>query len=499
MVRFVGGILLLCLLLCGTVLAEPLLATGYDTETVLRSWETNAFFPRMAELTGVEVTGHAVTEEKDYQALLAKTMAGEPQADILFKASLTRQQEISLIDSGAVLDLAPLIEKDMPNLSALLAEHPEWREQIALEDGRIASLPLINLHERQVCAWLNAAWLESLGVAFPESLDELTEAFRAIAEKDPNGNGKKDEHALDLVGVYELRWLLPYFGIVADDYHVCRNGDGELVFAPDQAGYRRFAETVKNWYDLGLMRPDAFTATHTALSITTASNQNSDKKQTNTSGMLLTVTPYTAVDADEVSHYRALLLPDENGKVRWRDLLGELWTGTFAVTASCKDPDAALRWVDALYTEKGAALAYVGIEGEEYVYNAEGYWEYKLQESSEIEAVRANKIIYTGTTVPGLFPDRIIEAVNSEEDRHVFAESERVHACSERVLRNYFLPASITTEVSEICTRLGALVDTGLARFITGEVPLDDEHWNAWLDSLHEAGSARLVELLHDR
>ena len=499
MERFVGVILLLCLLVCGNALAEPLLATGYDTETVLRSWETNAFFARMAELTGVEVTGHAITEEKEYQAMLTKMMGGEQQADILFKASLTRQQEKSLIDSGAVLDLAPLIEKNMPNLSALLSEHPEWREQMALEDGRIASLPLINLHERQVCAWLNEAWLQNLGIAFPTNLNELTEALSAIAGKDPNGNGKKDEHALDMVGVYELRWLLPYFGIVADDYHVCRTGDGKLAFAPDQDSYRRFAETMKNWYDAGIMRPDAFTATHAALQMTTASSQNSDKKQTNTSGMLLTVTPYTVVDADEVVHYRAVLLPDENGKMRWRDFLGELWTGTFAVTSRCKDPDAALRWADALYSRKGAELAYVGIEGEEYAFNADGYWEYKLQESSEIESIRANKIIYTGTTVPGLFPYQIIEAVDSEADRHVFAESEKVHACSERVLRNYFLPESISAEVTEISTRLGALVDVGLARFITGEIPLDNENWNAWLNALHEAGSARLVELLSDR
>ena len=499
MKRLVGVVLLLCFLTCGSVLAEPLLATGYDSETVMRVWETNAFFSRMAELTGVEVTGHAVTEEKEYQALLSKMMSGEQQADILFKAALTREQEKSLIDSGAVMDLAPLIENNMPNLSSLLSAHPEWREQITLEDGRIAALPLINLHERQVCVWLNAAWLDSLGINFPESLEELTEALKAIDEKDPNGNGKKDECALDLVGVYELRWLLPYFGIVADDYHLCRTEDGNLAFAPDLAGYRRFAETMKDWYDLGLMRPDTFTATHAALQMTAASNQNSDKKRVNTSGMLLTVTPYTGVDAEEVANYRALLLPDENGKLRWRDFLGEIWTGTFAVTSRCKDPAAALRWVDALYTEEGAALAYVGVEGEEYLFNAEGYWEYKLQENSEIEAIRANKIIYTGTVVPGLFPNRIIELVNSAEDRHVFAESEKVHACSERVLRNYFLPESISAEATEISTRLGSLVDIGLARFITGEVPLDDENWNVWLNSLHDAGSARLIELLKDR
>ncbi len=44
----------------------------------------------------------------------------------------------------------------MPNLSALLAARPDWRAAITLDDGRIASLPLLNTTERQVCVWINA-------------------------------------------------------------------------------------------------------------------------------------------------------------------------------------------------------------------------------------------------------------------------------------------------------------------------------------------------------
>ena len=85
---------------------------------------------------------------------------GDVQTDVLFKANLSRAQEIALLDSGAIIDLAPMIETYMPNLSALLERHPEWREVITLEDGRIASLPLLNEHERQVMLWINRAWLD---------------------------------------------------------------------------------------------------------------------------------------------------------------------------------------------------------------------------------------------------------------------------------------------------------------------------------------------------
>lgn len=481
------------LLLPVLALADALIAAGYDTESVGRVWETNAFFERMQALTGIEVTGHAISDEKEYAAFLESLKGGESQADLLFKANLSREQERELLNAGAILDLEPLIEANMPNLTKLLSEHPDWKRQIALEDSRIATLPFINLHERQVGLWLNAAWLEALGVPFPETLEGLHEALVAIAERDPNGNGKKDERAAGFIGVYEMRWLLPLFGIVADDYNVCRTQNGELAFAPEQEGYRDFVRTLRDWYSEGLIHKDAFTDTHTAKALI-ASSENTDNKE-NTSGMLVSITPYTNVEAKEITKYRVVLLPGPDGKTCWRDFLGELWTGTFALTSGCKNPEAALAWVDALYAEEGALLAYIGLEGEDYTWNAEGYWAYHATEQSEMEDIRANRIIYTGTSVPGLYPDKI-ELVDSEEDRWVFAESEKVRKVSERVLPTYFIPADMAEEVGKLSLTLGEMVDVGIARFITGEIPLDDAHWASWLSELNAAGSGRLVELL---
>ena len=87
----------------------------------------------MEALTGVHMDAHGITDEKEYAALLSKMAQGSISTDVLFKASLTRAQEQSLLDCGALIDLAPLIEENMPNLSALLAAHPDWKQAIALE------------------------------------------------------------------------------------------------------------------------------------------------------------------------------------------------------------------------------------------------------------------------------------------------------------------------------------------------------------------------------
>ena len=178
-------------LLAGAASAATL--TGLETETVERSWESSLFFPRMEALTGVSMEAHAVSDETQYAAMLDAMAQGDIPADVLFKANLTRAQEQALLNGGALIDLAPLIEANMPNLSALLAAHPDWKAAICLEDGRIASLPLLNTTERQVCVWINAKWLSALNLSAPTSVEELTDVLLAFKTGDPNGKDRNGE------------------------------------------------------------------------------------------------------------------------------------------------------------------------------------------------------------------------------------------------------------------------------------------------------------------
>lgn len=480
----------MCLMSAG---ALALTVTGLETDAIDRQWETNAFFARMETLTGVRTQAHGVNDEEEYAGLISRMEKGDIQSDVLFKANLTREQEYALLDSGAIADLAPYIDTHMPNLSALLAANPQWKEIIALDDGRIASLPLLNTQERQACMWINRKWLGQLGLEMPRTMDELTAALEKIRDGDLNGNGKKDERALDLLGVYEMRWLLPYFGVVADDYHMARDEQGRIVFAPQLPAYRAFIEQVKAWYESGVLRSDAFTSVHS----TTALSDSED--ETLLSGMLFSMTPYTHVSIQAVPDYVPLLLADPQGNIRWRDLLGEVWTGCFAVTRACEDIGAALRWADALYAQEGALLAYAGVENEDYTVASDGTWSFVLDGRRDINAIRSEVVIYTGAAAPGLYPADFISRVNSSVDRHVFEASESVRAVSEQVIPAYALSRKDQAQADRLAAVLGGLVDRGIARFVTGEVPLDDAHYQQWLDELEHAGSKELAALYREK
>ena len=480
------------LIICFAALqAQAFSLTGLETETVNREWETNRFFARMTKLTGIETKAAAVYEQKEYDKLLSDMQKGEIKTDVLFKANLTREQEIALLDSGALVDLAPMIGENMPNLSALLEKNPQWLETIALEDGRIASLPQINEAERLICVWINKAWLDALKLEMPKTTQELTDALVAFKTQDPNGNRKDDEVAADLLGIYEMRWLLPYFSVISDDYYIARGGEGEYVFAPELPGYRDFVALLKEWNDLDLFGDGAFTSAHNA------ANLDSDDDQTVKSGLLVTVAPYTHIPAERTMDYVPLLMAGPDGSVRWRDTFGAVWPGCFAVTSACEDPAQALRWVDALYGETGSMIAYAGEEGDEYSFGENGRWTFTVDMMRTIDDIRAESIIYTGVTTPGVTPNEFLNQVDSDIDRHIISCMGQVRTVSEQVALGYLLDEKDRVRANEIMKTLGRLVDEGIGRFATGETEMTDENWNAWLDAMRKAGGTELTELFN--
>ena len=487
----VAALLAALMLVWAAATASALTVTGYDGDSSARTWETSKFFARMEEMTGVAVEPHAVAEKKDYDKLIAGMVSGDIPADVLFKAELTRSKERELVDAGAIIDLAPMIEENMPNLMALLNAHPEWKDVMTLPDGRIASLPLLNDQERQVMVWINRVWLDRLDIAVPQNVEELTAALLAFRDRDPNQNYKPDEVAADMMGVWEMRWLLPYFGIVADDYNIARV-DGKAVFAPELPQYRAFIGLLRDWSAQGILTRDAFLGVHSA-----SMYEEKDEKAVAASGVMVTVSPYTHVPVSYMTEYEALLMPGPDGEVVWRDMLGSVWTGAFAVTSACADPAAALAWVDALYSEEGAKLAYAGAEGEDYSFNSDGNWEFKVDTFRTVDEIRAEALMYTGATMPGVVPNGFMSKVDSAPDQHVMEQNARVSAVAQQVTYAYALEDQAQERANALAAELGRLVDEGIARFATGETELSDENYAAWLKELRDAGSAELVEIFN--
>ena len=155
-----------------------------------------------------------------------------------------------------------------------------------------------------------------------------------------------------------------------------------------------------------------------------------------------------------------------------------------------------MKVLELLATDKDLnLLTQYGIEGEDYAFDADGLWSFKVDESRTINDIRANVLMYTGASMPGLYPSAFIAKVNSPIDEHVLAQNERVRAVSEQVIPAHALGLSEQARANELTSVLGGMVDRGIARFATGEVELNDETYASWLAELKAAGSDELIAL----
>ena len=449
-------------------------------------WSENAFFDAVQDATGVALSIEECHDEQDWTAQKQAWLRGEGE----------------LLDAGVLVDLAPYLEEYAPNLWKIFQARPEWLADVALPDGRIASLPALSGAERECVLWVNTAFLDALGLSTPNNIDEFTDMLRAMKNGDPNGNGKKDETPLNLCGPWEAKFLLHAFGIVADDYNLYMDENGKACFAPQQEEYRAFVEWLKMALDEGLISSDAFrttqTARETASQLTNSSSSSSSSSKTpQTVGALISIAPYMQVRSTDTTNYTAITPLEANGRRAFRELIPAVSRGTFAVTSACTDIAEALKFVDYLYTEEGGRLINAGREGVDYSLQPDGSWKWNVDSDyTALSELLARSVIGGDGVTPGLEPAAF------ERNSEIAADNYSRRQID--AIRQYLVaPMPLTraqsaadeTRIAELQAALGTCVDTAIANFAIGITPLDDENWEAFQQQFRDEGVEEFLAL----
>ena len=351
MKRFIGLILVLILAMgcCGISHAEgqkapDYILEGFDGESSTRNWETNLFFERMEEKTGISFQFREYTSYSSWQERKRAIGNGEDLPDVLFKAELNAGEIRDMYEAGILTDLRPYLEEYAPDLWKLLQENPEYMAAITMQDGAIPALPAFSPLQNNDVMWINTNWLKRVKMELPTTAEELTEVLRAFRNGDPNGNGKKDEIPLTFIGMWELRFLGHAFGMTDNDYYISAK-DGKVVSSLTSDSNRAFLSWLHELWDEQLLDHNGFTMADSLRQIT-------DEKTVIPYGLILSYSPLTVVPSASMSSYSLLLPLEYEGKQVYRDLTGDVIRGTFAVTSRCAQPEKLVSWVNYLYTEE---------------------------------------------------------------------------------------------------------------------------------------------------
>ena len=483
---------IVCLLACLLLLPAFALAqdsfvmAGFDGEDSTHNWETNGFFTRMEARTGVTFTYEQYDSQEAWQAAKDAMFASGELPDVLFKASLSTQELIRYTDSGQIIDLAPLLETYAPNLWRLLEENPDWRAAITLPNGKIGALPAIQVPATQNALWINQTWLDRLGLEPPTDMDSLRDVLTALRDRDPNQNGRADEIPLTFLGPWELKFFSHAYGVVANDYNVYLDTDGQVRYWPDDDRFFEMAACLRDLYADGLLDENGFYTADNLRRIT-------DDEATLTYGAFFAPTPVNLVTY-EMSKQYVVVEPFvyEGGQI-YRDFISPVTRGTFAITSACDSPETLLSWVDVLYTEEGAIEAMVGYEGQDYVFDAQGYWNWKGGLENMSTAVLSDLSLYDTGDMPWLFPYGFYSQYAEENVRRINTELDKLTAFVVRPFPEYTLTAQQSDDVRQLQNVLGTYVDESLARVVMGQEDLTPEGIEAFRQGLRDLGMEEMI------
>lgn len=271
--------------------------------------------------------------------------------DVIYSGGISASDAAKYGKEGVLLPLNDLIEEHTVNLKRLLVERPDIKKLITSPDGNIYGLPSIDESlSTQVAGVLgmNMTWLERLNLEVPTDIDSFTAVLRAFKEQDANGNGDpSDEIPFSLRSTdsnNRTTWIGSFFGmfgVVDDETHVMVK-DGKVLFTPELEGFKKALNYFNMLYKEGLMDPESFTQDDSTFYAKARSQEGIGASYV-----------FSTFDLDEnnntFNNYDLIdPLKGEDGTalVNLAAYISGVAYNRYMITADCKDPVAAIKWID---------------------------------------------------------------------------------------------------------------------------------------------------------
>lgn len=454
-------------------------------------WEEVLIFREYEKMTNIHMDFQEVPDGDGFEENKQLLFASNELPDVFMRCMFTPEQIANYgVTSKQLIPLEDLIAEYAPNLTMILEENPSIRQAMTASDGHIYTIYPIDMSATgipQFKQWINKKWLDKLGLEIPKTLEEFKEVLIAFRDGDPNGNGQKDEIPLGIRDADAVYALGGSFGLqrqLRDTYNIDENGTVRNWLTDD--AFKDYLVYLNDLYKENLLWQDYY------------KGDNRPAWRSNLSGELYGAMymPYSDVfincELDYIG-YEPLIGP--YGDQIWADVQnGITERGSFAISNTCKDPAAAIRWVDYFYGGEGEIMAAFGIEGVSYELDANGVPQIK----DEIKNDPAGFMTAMGKI--NLVPGAHFPCYRSDKTDHVVA-SERTKEVS-KVLMD-FIPENIYPKPAvsqEDADRVTAIEQDlinyrkeAVAKFILGEWGFDK--WEEYCRTLEQIGIRELEQI----
>lgn len=259
---------------------QSALSPGYDDNEVLND---------LMDKAGIKIKWNTMSDSLSEQVNIR--ISGGDLPDAFMGVGFSNYDLMTYGADGTFIDLTPYItEEYMPNLTAILEEHPDIRAAITMDDGKIYGLPSgeqmgtagidkeedYSIFSIPQFSMINKAWLDDLGLEIPTTLDELHDVLKAFKDNDMAHKmyGADAGSTLPMsTGFDQWCWgqniFYAGFGFTNWTNDVINDlvlqKDGKVNFVCDDDNYREALTYFHDWYAEGLMDTEMFSQDDTQL------------------------------------------------------------------------------------------------------------------------------------------------------------------------------------------------------------------------------------------
>lgn len=450
-----------------------------------------------------------VVSRDQFQTVVQTRIASGKLPDIMNISCLDDMTALELAKGGMLLPINRLLEENGGEEALQYIEEklPYIPKRLTAEDGNFYWIPTASMMRYEgkpastgMAMNIRKDWLDKVGLEVPETTEEFREALRAFREKDANGNGIVDEvMALDPAGALFSDGVAQWFGL--GNGLVAYDITNQKVLCPwYQDGVKDYLQYVKELIEEGLV-DTSLIGLNSAEQVNQkiAENQISAKNEwimenwleptiaDAENALYMPIGPLKA--DDDVDSY--VVLEDPNTTL-----------SKFAVSSSCKNPEAVADLFNYLFTDECAEFTVYGVEGESFQ-RTNGYNEMigVYGESKETQVQERKTVLYHLIGYDAILPS-IRYADLSTEINHISAEK----AEFQKKMTSYeptlamdirtwqALPnAEESARMGEIWTDLETYSKELIANLVLGRESFDE--WDMYMAELKELGLDEYLEI----
>ncbi len=363
--------------------------TFYNADGVEDPW-TDPVAQALTEKTGVKLkTEYPVSSDDQKVALM---IAEQNYPDMIF----AKGDAGSLIDAGALIDMTELIEEYGPNIKKLYGEEFDKLKH-STEDPSIYQLSSYAIggmnYKNAGTAQIQWAVLKENNYEVPDTLEKFEKMIKDYMAAHPTTEDGVETIGLTL-STADWHWMITLgnpAGYIAEgapdngQWLVDDNYNAVYKFRSEKV--REYFKWLNRMYNEGVLDHEFATQTH----------EDYIAKISTGRVLALLDTDWDYADGEKIlkadgkldKTYCGLpLAMDANTKAPSLMYQG-LTTGQgVGITTACKDPVAAIKYLDFICSDEGQVLVNWGIEGTNYFIDEEGH-RYRTQE--EIDESNTNK------------------------------------------------------------------------------------------------------------